>query len=273
MITISQEMKKKVFEFSLAVYRVTNLFPMGEVLKRQTREIANELLREISELETKEGFDIGIIKRIVGKMLVLKNFLLLAKYNNFVRPLNVDVLLKELSFFESFFLRQLQYQNDPFWHENEMVDKKNNFSAGEPKKEVIKEKLDKKVTTPELVYATVREKIQDSVYVSGQKIPSFEKKQEESLRKVFGQKTEEGVAGMDGNDYSERQRAILDYLRAKKMAKANDLAVIFSNRFSLKTLQRDLAGLIEGKVIERRGDKRWAVYMMRGGEIGANAVS
>ncbi len=193
MTIISQEMKRKVFEFSLAVYRVTDLFPMGEVLKRQTREIANELLREISELEVKESVDIALVKRIVGKMLVLKNFLLLAKYNNFVRPLNVDVLLKELSFFESFFLRQLQYQIDPFWQE-QGAEKKNDFLPGEPKKEVIKEKLDKKLTTPELVYATVREKTQDSVYISEQKIPSFEKKQEESLRKVFDPALKNGMA-------------------------------------------------------------------------------
>lgn len=283
---ISNGMKKKVFEFSLAVYRVTDLFPVGEVLKRQTREIANELLREISELEAKESIDTTLLKRVVGKMLVVKNFLLLAKYNNFVRPVNVDVLLKELSFFESFFLRQLQYQTDPFWQEIG-VEKKNDFPQGKPENEGAKTGLGEKTMASELADTAVnpvrdnlsrggyihpeeekisngvKEKIQENIHISEQKIPPLEKEQEESFIKVFGQKSEEKKVEIAVNTgYSERQRAILDYLRAKKIAKANDLAVIFSNRFSLKTLQRDLVRLIENKAIERKGDKRWATYII-----------
>lgn len=228
MNAISQEMKRKVFEFSLAVYRVTDLFPMGEALKRQTREIANELLREISELEAKESFDVVAVKRIIGKMLVLKNFLLLAKYNSFVRPVNVDVLLKELSFFESFFMRQLQYQNGSFENETKESEKKE-----ESFKAVFKQDV-KSVFT-------------DAGGIAEQKSAEREEK----------------PIGNNNNGGSERQRAILDYLRAKKTAKANDLAIIFSNRFSLKTLQRDLALLIENKTVEKKGDKRWATYMIR----------
>ena len=39
--TMTSEMNRKIFELTLAVYRVTDLFPESEVLKRQVREKAN----------------------------------------------------------------------------------------------------------------------------------------------------------------------------------------------------------------------------------------
>ncbi|MBU6415485.1 hypothetical protein KGQ34_04585, partial [Patescibacteria group bacterium] len=110
---------------------------------------------------------------------------------------------------------------------------------------------------------------------------------EESFKSVFHQdsKSASGIAEQkypereekptrnSNNGCLDRQQAILDYLRAKKTAKANDLAIMFSNRFSLKTLQRDLALLIENKAIEKRGDKRWAIYMIRECETASVSVN
>ena len=64
------------------------------------------------------------------------------------------------------------------------------------------------------------------------------------------------------NGINERQGAIIGYLKANKEARMTDLVTIFSNRFSIKTLQRDLARLITNGDVVRQGDKRWAVYRL-----------
>ncbi|MFY9462529.1 MAG: hypothetical protein WAP51_05025, partial [Candidatus Sungiibacteriota bacterium] len=68
--------------------------------------------------------------------------------------------------------------------------------------------------------------------------------------------------GSPDNGINERQGAIIGYLKANKEARMTDLVTIFSNRFSIKTLQRDLARLITNGEVLRQGDKRWAVYRL-----------
>ena len=52
---MSNEMNRKIFELTLAVYRVTDIFPKDEVLKRQIRERANEVLGLVCEYDGKIG--------------------------------------------------------------------------------------------------------------------------------------------------------------------------------------------------------------------------
>ncbi|MBI2637355.1 MAG: hypothetical protein HYW88_00505 [Candidatus Sungbacteria bacterium] len=63
--------------------------------------------------------------------------------------------------------------------------------------------------------------------------------------------------------FNDRQKTILDYIRSNQQVRSTDLATIFANRFSIKTLQRDLASLISQNAIEKEGDKRWAIYRIK----------
>lgn len=78
------DFKRRAFELCLAVYRVTNLLPKAEVLTNQLKEIANEITAEILTSE-----------KINGKIEKLIVYLQIAKAQNWLKPINFEVLIKE----------------------------------------------------------------------------------------------------------------------------------------------------------------------------------
>lgn len=69
-----------------------------------------------------------------------------------------------------------------------------------------------------------------------------------------------GDTNEGGDQLSLRQKAIMEVLKRRDKVTVGDLGMLFSGRVSKKTLQRDLQDLVSRKVIQRKGDRRWAVY-------------
>jgi predicted HTH transcriptional regulator len=78
-------MEKKALELALAIYRVTKLFPEGEVLINQTRKTANQILAEILTQS----------KKLNGRIETLIGYLEIAKNQNWIEDINFDILIKE----------------------------------------------------------------------------------------------------------------------------------------------------------------------------------
>lgn len=74
---------------------------------------------------------------------------------------------------------------------------------------------------------------------------------------------DEGVEPASGNaELSLRQKAIMEVLKRREKVTVGDLGLLFSGRVSKKTLQRDLQDLLARRIIQRKGDRRWAVYFL-----------
>lgn len=215
---------KKIVELHHALYRVTDLLPMREPLRKMLRENANTLLTYIVDecgTQTAENMEFRI--KVAAKIEMLQNMLSAAKDLGYCHPVNFEVLereYKEIEIGQDVQGFALHKKEDDFVR---VFEKGAPESALEPAKEEKKEQIE------QLVQGLAAEPAQNR-----------------------------------NSGFNERQQAIVSFIKERKEVKSAELATIFSNRFSLKTLQRDLASLIGQKVIDKQGEKRWAVYRMNG---------
>lgn len=221
---MDKEITKKLVEIHLVLYRVTDLLPPREPLRKMLRENANALLTYIvgeCGMETAESMEFRI--KAAAKIEALQNTLTSVKDLGYCHPVNFEVLEREYEEIKKHF------ETPPFRQDEILTKKEDDFVkvfeggvAEEAKEEVAQEKQ-----------PIVRE-------------------------------YEEKPAQNNGFGFNERKQAIVSFIKERKEVRSTELATIFSNRFSLKTLQRDLAELIGQKVIDKQGEKRWAVYKMNG---------
>lgn len=87
------DFKRRAFEICLAVYRLTNLFPRGEVLTNQIRELANEIAAEV--LSHKPRFEMRTLERVNDKISKIIVYFEIAKAQNWLKPINFEVLIRE----------------------------------------------------------------------------------------------------------------------------------------------------------------------------------
>lgn len=63
---------------------------------------------------------------------------------------------------------------------------------------------------------------------------------------------------------NSRQERIIAFIRANGQAQISELARLFGEEVSEKTLQRDLLHLVNTGILGRKGDNRWTVYFPSG---------
>ncbi|MDO8600228.1 MAG: hypothetical protein Q7R73_01240 [bacterium] len=237
-----KEITKKIVELHHALYRVTDLLPPREPLRKMLRESANILLTYIvgeclpaqaGGEKSAENVEFRINIRV--KIEAVQSALSVAKDAGYCHPVNFEVLQREYTEIVRYF---------------------------ETKPEIKKEEKSQEKQVPAVVQSEPLIKKEDDFVRVFEGGPVPDKKQDE-LKPVF---QVNGIKFNTNSDpsFNERQQAIVDFIKERKEVKSTDLATIFSNRFSLKTLQRDLVALIQNKVIEKEGEKRWAVYRMNG---------
>ena len=98
---LTKELEQRLFELTLALYRVTDFFPPGEVLRKHLREKANEIFSQVLEFNYVEDPDNAILK-ILGKIHSIKGYLGIAKSLRVVRSINFTVLQREYIFLANF---------------------------------------------------------------------------------------------------------------------------------------------------------------------------
>ena len=103
----SQELHRKTFELTLALYRVTDFFPQGEILKRQLRERANEVFGGVTEYGYADSREQGILA-LLAHVETIKGYLHIARSMRFVRPINLTILEREYEFLENLLKGELQ---------------------------------------------------------------------------------------------------------------------------------------------------------------------
>ena len=81
----NNDFSRRAFEFCLAIYRLTNFFPAGEPLKNQLREISGDIAAFLA---------VGPDCDIISKIEKIKIYLAIAKTQNWLKPVNFDLLIK-----------------------------------------------------------------------------------------------------------------------------------------------------------------------------------
>jgi len=80
---ILENLKGRVFELCLAIYRVTKIFPPGEILARQLRAAAAKIIVLLAQER---------IRDTILKAEEIKIYLLIAREQKWVKPINFDLL-------------------------------------------------------------------------------------------------------------------------------------------------------------------------------------
>lgn len=234
---ISKEMKRKIFELTLALYRVTDFFPSEEILKKQLRQKGNEIIGLIAEYSINHQSS-GEIYNILAKIKAVKGYLSLAKHNKLAKPINVAVLEREYGFFENFFERELDYFE-------EAVDDLVSKNSGHKKTTAIERDVifHQKVSVENGNGDGNGNHTHEHDHVN---LDTLEPKVSSVLPSAR---------------YNGRQERILEYLGKNHQLKISDLTGFFTD-ISSKTIQRDLNDLALRGVIKKEGEKRWTVYSM-----------
>lgn len=95
--TISyQEINKKISDLTLAVYRITGLFPDGEASVHRIRERSMEILEDVTFYMTILDKEVsgkkGLLNAIEAKINALLSLFKIVRAQNFVKELNFDIL-------------------------------------------------------------------------------------------------------------------------------------------------------------------------------------
>lgn len=258
MSIIPQELHRKIFELTLALYRVTDFFPHGEPIRRNLREKANEIFGSVTEYG--HSFDIEReAASILSRINAVRGYLKIAKSQRFVKPINMRVLEREYDRVVAFFERELtKPQEQEYGVKKEFVAPKQAVSS--VSKDAIKEKS---------VFSPWDEIIGEAYEEQEVSFSDDFDSGKQSLKDTTHQKSYISKGHNKGHsdfssvikDISDRQKRILEYMQISPRAKISDFFSFFSE-ISSKTIQRDLQELVDKEFLKKEGDKRWTVYIL-----------
>lgn len=247
-VRISREIQNKLMDLTLALYRVTALFPKEEVLSVKLRDKGLEIMASLIEY----GFTNTPEKErtlILAKITTIKEYLNIALAMNFTNFINCQVLDREYSLLSDFFIKEISAKKITV--ENTVKIRENTAIKSE-------ELASWREFTP-----TPKSHGRESV----DEWSSSAKRIDESHERkpmVWGFTTDDKVKILttDHNSINERQKAIIGHLKQSKEAKISDFFKFFSD-ISSKTIQRDLQDLVSKNLLVKEGEKRWTTYSLK----------
>lgn len=248
---ISKELQRKIFELTLALYRVTDFFPQGEMLRRHLREKANEIFGTMTEY----GYSAREMEQeataVIARIQSVKGFLAVARSLRFVKPINLTVLEREYDYFERFFTQELEGIKNV------------SVSARVEEKPLAQDAVLQNPAEPQNPLMPEKKKDAES---KADELPTWAEfasvedmaEEKEDARPAI---VEEGLSPIS-SDLNQRQKRIIEHLKGVEQAKVSDFYSVFSD-ISSKTIQRDLQDLVARNMLKKEGEKRWTIYSMR----------
>lgn len=224
---ISRELTARALNLTLALYRVTDLLPHEEPLRRGIREKGGEIFAAM--ISARHSADPKSEKSDADHAWVateiLLGYLAMARTLGCANPLNFLVLERE---YRS--LRDAIAQEEVSLTDNVPNESKGHIPANpKPKPDVTKEQEKSKPM----------------------KVPSA----------WTGTPESPAEKAANTGSANERQKAIIGHLSDKGQAKISDFYETFDG-VSSKTIQRDLQDLVARNMIRKEGDKRWTTYTL-----------
>lgn len=265
---IFSELQRKIFDLTLALYRVTDFFPKGEILRKSLREKANEIFSRVTEYAYGDLHN-GDVVAILGRIEAIKGYLELARSLKLVRPINITVLEREYTSLADFFdpVRDL-VNTETISKDNSAIKRTptgvNSFRISNGvEKELDTNRREEATTHPETLSTWDEFAPKDGISDAETDVKDKKTNQVENVLSESNQ-AEKIIAGSFvgiSEVISDRQKQILEHLKVSSQAKISDFYTAFSN-LSSKTIQRDLQDLVGKNILKKDGEKRWTVYSL-----------
>ena len=257
-----KEVHGKVFEITLALYRVTDFFPQGEVLRKNIREKANEIFGGITE------YDHSFVSAeeaasIIAKIGSMKGFLAIARSMRFVNSLNIAVLEREYGNLSDFFIGELEEERG---QEIKPIVEPVQISPSHNGPQILGP-VDAEILPTWNEFSLSKNHVKGHKESKGHTV---EKKRTEILPALIENDSGMGVKNnrtIENNlvpiseILNERQKRIVEHLKDRDQAKISDFYSFFTD-ISSKTIQRDLQDLVLKNMLKKEGEKRWTVYSL-----------
>lgn len=238
-LTDRRELHRKIFELTLALYRVTDFFPQGEALKRSLREKANEIFSDVTEYDYAGGRGQGALF-LLAKVETMKGYLSVARSMKFVRQINLVILEREYEFLEHFLRGELEYMKD----DSQM--KMGNAPADSSHLLRDHDRNQGGYTDEEASVQALQKATAEPTALPKKNLPKT------------------GIRTSVDNEaqMTDRQKKIFDYVGKASRAKISDLHALLAG-VSIKTVQRDLHDLVQKNILRQSGQKRWTIYSLK----------
>src|SRR3989338_1149035 len=239
---IPRELTARALTLTLALYRVTDLLPQEEPLRRGIREKGGEIFAAV--ISTRHSADPkGDADHAWVATEILLGYLAMARTLGCANPLNFLVLEREY--------RSLR--DDIAVEETSLKDSVRESSKGQTEKKSQPERKKNESVSPikSNPSSIPLSRTSAGVDSNGVKAPPSWTGVSESMPP---RPAKTGSA-------NDRQKAIIGHLSDKGQAKISDFYETFDG-VSSKTIQRDLQDLVARNVIRKEGDKRWTIYTL-----------
>jgi hypothetical protein len=240
------DLQKKCFELSLAIYRLTKLFPENEVLANQIKELANEITADVL-IAGAGGGTIGVgIDLKIEKMIV---YFQIAKEQSWTNPENFEALTKHYRWLK-FYLRDYKEMVSPFFQAPRQVQSEPVSVYAGQKMAGLNTAANQAIQSGSPVYAEPRSS-QDQ---TAQRVEPLKNRIEAKPKTVKLAPPKE---------LNARQKKIVDFLKKKNEAKMADLQGVFKNEVTERTLRNDLKDLVSQKLIKSQGEFKTRKYFLK----------
>ena len=257
MEAFSITLSKKCERLATAVYLVTNFLLDTEPLKSRLRTLSLDFVRDASFARvgghTTEGHSLDVLRSNILETLAL---LELAFISGLLSEMNFSILKKEYALLrDSIEIKKASHESrtdnilgDTFFgtsfHSPEVEDKDTVFKGHN--------------NTSMSFKMSDRDHVVPKVDLGSSKRPDLGQS-ESKPKTVLGLAT--SASSSSALDHDSRRARILKLVKDNKEVMVKDITVLFPN-LSEKTLQRELAALVEGGVLKKTGDRRWSRYSL-----------
>lgn len=253
---------KKAEKITTALYMVTDLISPEDPMRHKIRQNSLLILSETRALSYAVSGDIYFhLARVIARAWEVVSLMEVSVVVGFISDMNYTVLKNALVDFISDLRNRQRIEGfnnirDMKWNEGQAANlhlKSDFFKLGENDIQNIKDEAGK----GEPGEFEKIEKLESKRIVHGQSFYKGHSKEMMSDRKVSYEKSkiDESAPKTD-----ERKQKILSLVSEKKDISIADI-VSFFKEYSQKTIQRDLATLVEAGKIKRTGEKRWSRYL------------
>ncbi len=237
----------KLNRLSSATYMVTNFMSDNEPIKWKLRTAVLDLTVDLTPGQISSVlYRVSVLEKTINRFDALLALLDIALAAGTASEMNLMILKKEYATLRETILRKSPHQ----FLENYVV-------GG-------------LLEAPQMVATSEESHAQQSSIKTETKPIARVKAGEDNLslrqhsaglsRQVFGTPKPAGIGSIDASK-NRRKQLILGYLEGKQWTSIKDIADIVTD-CSRKTVQRELADMVDQGILKKKGDRRWSRYLL-----------
>lgn len=277
---VFMSMSKKAEKISTAIYMVTDLIEAGDPIRHRLRECGVELIRETRQMSFAFSGDIYFqVGRAISKSWEIISLIDVASSVGFISDMNARILrgvlielvgsLRDKQKRESF--SKIEDMKIGESLADQITLSKSLFDIKDTKEDVLYKgqesvKLSSKIKDKEVF---LKSPVQDKAPAKKFQLPKemiegtpIETQIEEKNGQTYSHENFKEFVQKPKAKVSERKDKIIEIVKEKGEVMIGDITSHFPD-VSSKTIQRELASLVESGTLRKEGEKRWSRYSIQ----------